>query len=87
MELSATKGNSPEKWGKLLTELDEKLQLGLLDRLRRVASYHYEGATLYIEPGSTDDLNYLQKDSVKQQLTIFASGTGVESVLLQKKSP
>lgn len=86
MEPSATKGNSPEKWGKLLEELDDKLQLGLLDRLRRVASYHFEGSTLYIEPGSSEDLVYLEKDSVKQQLTIFASGTGAEVVLLQKKA-
>jgi hypothetical protein len=85
MEPSAAKGNSSEKWEKLLTELDEKLQLGLLDRLRRVTSYHFEDQTLFIVAGSSQDLEYLQKDSVKQQLAIFASGSGVTSITLQKK--
>ena len=85
MEPSAAKGNFPDKWERLLAELDDKLQLGLLDRLRRVTSYHFEDQTLCIEAGSSQDLEYLQKYSVKQQLTIFASGSGVTSVTLQKK--
>ncbi len=85
MESSAARGNSPEKWGKLLAELDDKLQLGLLNPLRRVNSYHFEGQTLHIEPGTEEDLKYLGKDSVKQQLAIFASAVGAASVVVQKK--
>lgn len=66
------KGNNPELWNKLLHELDEKLQLGLLDRLKRASSYHFEADTLFIEPGEPADLKYLQKDSALQQLQIFA---------------
>lgn len=85
MEQSASKGNSPEKWNKLLEELDDKLQLGLLDRLRRVTSYHFEGRELFIETSSAEDQQYLEKDSVRQQLSVFASGVAVDFVSLRKK--
>lgn len=86
MESSAARGNSPEKWDKLLAELDDKLQLGLLNPLRRIASYHFEGQTLHLEPGTADDQKYLEKESVRQQLAVFASTVGATSVVLQKKS-
>jgi hypothetical protein len=69
---SKARGNCPELWEKLLTELDEKLQLGLLDRLRRVAAYHFETEILFIDPSSLDDANYLNKGATLQQLTVFA---------------
>jgi hypothetical protein len=72
MEPSASKGNAPEKWDKLLNELDDKLQLGLLDRLRRVEGYSYEGGTLLIQPGSAEDGEYLAREAVSQQLSVFA---------------
>lgn len=84
MNASATKGNRPESWQKLLDELDEKLQLGLLDRLRRVSSYHFEEKLLLIEPGNKEDEKYLSKDAVLQQLQVFASGTlNVEKVQIR----
>lgn len=86
MEGSANKGNNPELWNRLLTQLDDKLQFGLLERLRRATSYHFEGDTLYIEPGSADDEGYLTKGSVFQQLQVFAqAATKVERVKLRKE--
>jgi hypothetical protein len=72
MSESKARGNCPELWEKLLTELDEKLQLGLLDRLRRVSSYHFETEILFIDPASIDDATYLNKGATLQQLTVFA---------------
>lgn len=72
MEPSSTRGNSPELWNKLLEILDEKLQLGLLDKLRRVSSYHFEDSILFIEAGTADDETYLSKSVTLQQLAIFA---------------
>lgn len=69
---SSARGNNPERWEKFLTALDEKLQLGLLDYLKRVQSYHFEEDVLFVVPGNADDLKYLQKDSVFQQLQILA---------------
>jgi hypothetical protein len=59
------------EWDKLLTILDDRLQLGLLDRLKRVKEYHVEGNTLVILPGNQEDATYLAKDTVKQQLSLF----------------
>ena len=82
-----TRGNSPEAWNRLLSDLDEKLQLGLLDRLKRVASYHVEDETLFIEPGSPDDAQYLTKDTVFQQLELLAQETvKVERVKIKLRS-
>ena len=58
---SSTKGNNPERWEKLLDELDEKLQLGLLEHLKRVTSYHFEEDILYLQAGSDADYEYLSK--------------------------
>jgi hypothetical protein len=68
----AAKGNKPELWDKLLALLDDKLQLGLLDHLKRATSYHFEADTLFVEPGTPEDCKYLSKDAVLQQLHIFA---------------
>lgn len=66
------KGNDPARWEKLLAALDEKLQLGLLNYLQRVAVYHFEGEELLLEPGSPEDEEYLRRDSVLQQLALLA---------------
>lgn len=85
MNASATKGNSQELWEKFLNLLDEKLQLGLLEHMRRVSAYHIEDDVLYINPGSEEDLKYLSKDAVFQQLQILAKDTlKVDRVKLRK---
>lgn len=81
MSDQVTKGNNQELWNKFLADLDEKLQLGLLDRLRRIKGYHFEGSTLIIEAGSADDEIYLKKGSHFTQLSLLAhDSTGVEEV-------
>lgn len=77
-------GNNPEQWTRLLELLDEKLQLGLLDKLRRVNAYHFEATTLIIEPGTSDDESYLNKPATNQQLLVFAEdATGVTEVKIK----
>ncbi len=66
------KGNNPELWQKLLATLDEKLQLNLLDHLRKVAAYHFEEDILYIEPATPEEADYFKRDSVFQQLQLTA---------------
>ncbi len=66
------KGNNPERWNKLLEALDEKLQLNLLEHLKRVASYHFEEDILYLEPATKEENEFLRKDSTIQQLQLFA---------------
>lgn len=85
MNITSSKGNNPERWEKLLTGLDEKLQLGLLDKLRRITAYHFEEDTLFIEPGSDEDGDYLKKDSVLQQLELLAQDIiNIEKVKIKK---
>jgi len=72
---SSEKGNRPEAWDSLLKVLDDKLQLGLLEHLRRVHSYHFEDDNLYIVPGSNSDEEYLRRDATLHQLQIFAQDT------------
>lgn len=87
MNPSASKGNNPELWDKLLATLDDKLQLGLLDHLTRVKAYHFEEDILYIEPGSEADQEYLSRDSTFQQLQVFAqSSLRVDRVKIKKLS-
>ena len=84
MSDGAAKGNNPKLWEKFLADLDEKLQLGLLDRLRRVTAYHFESETLFLEAGSPDDEAYLQKGANFTQLCLLAQdSTGVESVKIR----
>ena len=74
MNPSSNRGNHPERWEKLLHELDEKLQLGLLDQLRKINSYHFEDdSLLLIEPSSPEQEKYLTKLFVLQQLEVLAS--------------
>jgi hypothetical protein len=81
MSDGVAKGNNPTLWEKFLADLDEKLQLGLLDRLRRVHAYHFESETLFLEAGSPDDESYLQKGSHFTQLCLLAQdSTGVTEV-------
>jgi hypothetical protein len=85
MNASKSKGNNPELWEKFLDVLDEKLQLGLLDHLRKVASYHFEEDILYIEPGGAESERYFAKPAVHQQLEILAQdAVGVEKVKVKK---
>lgn len=85
MDSNPTKGNNPELWETLLKALDEKLQLGLLDRMRRVAHYHFEGDTLFIEPATEEEAAYLSKDSVFHHLELLAQdAVGVEKVKITK---
>ena len=72
MSISSQKGNNPELWNKLLEVLDEKLQLGLLGKLKNITAYHLEDGILTIEPGDQKDEDYLKKDAVFQQLQILA---------------
>lgn len=81
MSDGAAKGNNPTLWEKFLADLDDKLQLGLLDRLRRIQAYHFESETLFLEAGSKDDEAYLQKGAHFQQLCLLAQdSTGVTEV-------
>lgn len=86
MSDGAAKGNNPELWEKLLAELDEKLQLGLLDRMRRVKAYHFESGILFIEPGTVDDDSYLRKGGTLQHLELIAQdATGIRELRLREK--
>ena len=62
-------------WEKFLNALDEKLQLGLLDQMQRVNSYHFEEDVLYVQPSSKADYDYLKEGSHFQQLEILAQAT------------
>lgn len=87
MSSGSAKGNNPELWGKLLTHLDEKLQLGLLDKLRRIQGYHFEGDVLFIEAGSDDDEIYLSKPATLQHLEVLAQdATRVRELRIKKRS-
>jgi hypothetical protein len=84
--MTGAKGNNPEVWGKLLDLVDEKLQLGLLDKLRRVTSYHIEDRTLFIEAGSADDHKYLTKAGNVQQLALLAQDAiNVKEVVIKEQ--
>lgn len=88
MSDGAAKGNNPKMWEKLLNDLDEKLQLGLLDRLRRVEGYHFESDTLFVDASSKEDQGYLTKAVNFQQLSLLAQqSTGVERVVIRPPSP
>jgi fructose-1,6-bisphosphatase len=85
--MSATKGNDPERWQKLLDVLDDKLQLALLERLRKVVTYHFEEDILYIEPASKEEAEQLTKDTVFHQLELFAQDSiKVDKVKIRKAS-
>lgn len=75
---SALRGNAPERWNRLLEILDERLQFGLLDRLKKVQAYHFEGELLFIEACTPDEERYLMRDSVQQQLALFAEEVGAK---------
>ena len=84
MSSGAAKGNNPILWDKLLTELDEKLQLGLLDRVRRVKAYHFESDTLFIEFASAEDESYFKKGGALQHLELIAQdATGVRELRIR----
>jgi hypothetical protein len=70
--MNTAKGNNPDLWERLLQALDEKLQLGLLDHLRRVKAYHFESQTLLLDPGTQEIEDYLKREGILQTLKIFA---------------
>lgn len=77
-------GNDQKRWQKLLELLDEKLQLGLLDQLRRVHCYYFEQDTLYLEPSDTTNAESLTREPLLQQLQLFARATmGVKDVVVK----
>jgi hypothetical protein len=85
MSPSAKRGNNPERWELLLTDLDEKLQLGLLEHLKRINSYHFEEDVLYIEAADLKDQEYLLRDPVLHQLKLLAeSCIKVDNVKIKK---
>ena len=86
MSDGAVKGNNPDLWQKLLAELDEKLQLGLLDRMKRVRAYHFESDTLFIELGNEEDEKYFKNGGSFQHLELIAQdATRVREVRLRTK--
>ena len=86
MSQASAKGNNPELWDRLLAELDDKLQLGLLDRMKRVKAYHFESGTLFIELGNSEDEGYFKKGGALQHLELIAQdATGVRELRLREK--
>lgn len=80
------KGNNPELWTKLVDALDDKLQMALLDKIRRISSYHFEDDILFIEAGTAEDEEYLKKSSTSQQLQLFAQdATKVREVRIKAR--
>ena len=75
MNPSAKRGNNPERWDRLLADLDDKLQLGLLEHLKRVTSYHFEEDILYIEAADLKDQEYLLREGVITQLKLLAEAS------------
>lgn len=67
-----SKGNNPILWQKLLDEVEDKLQLGLLDHLKRVAAYHFEDDLLIIAAANDQDREYFEKGTTIQTLKLFA---------------
>ena len=83
--MSAKKGNNPQLWNELLEILDERLQLGLLEHLKRVKSYHFEDNSLFIEAPNEQDYEYLNREAVLQQLQTFAADIcKVEKLIINK---
>lgn len=81
---AASRGNNPKAWQTFLDTLDERLQFGLLSRIKNSSSYHFEESTLYIEFTQQQDIDYLSKDAMKQQLQILAKDIlGVEKVIVR----
>lgn len=82
---AASSGNNPKSWQKFLDVLDERLQFGLLSKIKSSSSYHFEETVLYIEFEQQQDIDYLSKDAMKQQLQILANDIlGVEKVIIRK---
>lgn len=84
--MTSNKGNNPELWEKLLQSLDEKLQLGLLEYLKRCTSFHFENDTLFLEAASSEDYKYLSKDAVRIQLQLLAQDSvKVNQIVIKEK--
>lgn len=71
-------------WQALLHALDEKLQLGLLDHLKRSDSYAIEGDTLLITPANEKDEQYLRKEETINHLLLIAEDAiGIKAVTIR----
>lgn len=78
------KGNNPERWRRLLDSLDEKLQFGLLDQLKKVASYHFEEQSLYLGASTLAQAEYLKQAPVLQQIQLLAQDVvQIERVIVE----
>ena len=68
-----------------MASLDEKLQFGLLEYLKKAKTYHFEEDVLFLQPGSPEDEKYFAKSAVTQQLLILAQdAVGVKEVRFTK---
>lgn len=63
------------KWESLLVTLDERLQLGLLNKLEALNGHYLEGNTIILETNNNLDYEYLSKPQVKQQIELFLRET------------
>ena len=68
----------------LLDALDEKLQLGLLDHLKRSNSYSIEDDTLFVTPANETDEQYLRKhETIHHLLLIAEDSIGIKAVIIR----
>jgi hypothetical protein len=63
-EPSCAKGNNSLLWFNILVSLENKLQLGLLDKLRKIRSYHFEMNNLDL---SQHSLANLKRSDLEQE--------------------
>lgn len=63
------------KWENLLLMLDDRLQLGLLNKLEALNGHYLEGDTIILETNNQLDFEYLSKPQVKQQIELFLKET------------
>lgn len=71
-------------WQSLLAALDEKLQLGLLNHLKRCDSYDIDHDTLFITPANEADEEYLQREETVQHLLLIAEDSiGSKAIVIR----
>ena len=75
---------SKVRWEQLIDYLGEKLQLGLLEKLRRVNCYQFEGEVLTIEPNNTKDKEFFKQSIIKTQIEMYLqdSKTGSHFIVI-----
>ncbi len=76
--------NNNQRWQKFLDILDEKLQLGLLNHLRKVQNFSFDNDTLILEIENQIDLNYFKNEAFLQQLKVLAKDAiSVKDVIIK----